>query len=141
MHVELSRAIHTPLSARRDQRGLHKQRVIRALLRACLQGTQNGGCLPSPTHRHDQSVYFKFVVLTRLADGIDPGRHAVIRRILSSSALRKMHTMSLLVLVPSPFPLINLLIACFCWILRSLNGCPTGRLLELWCKTIKRKTQ
>ena len=40
---------------------------------------------------------FKYVGPTRLVDSIDLGRNAVISRILSKSALRKIHTMNLLV--------------------------------------------
>ena len=75
---------------------------------------------------------FKYVGPTRLVDSIDLGRNAVISRILSKSALSESFGF-----VPSPFLIMNLLIACFCCILRSRDGCPTGRLLEPLCKTIR----
>ena len=43
----------TPLSARRVKHGLHKQRVVRALSQACVQGTHDGGCLASRFRLHE----------------------------------------------------------------------------------------
>ena len=56
--AELSR----PLSARWVQHGLHTQRVIRTLLRACVQGTQNGVSYASLIRRHELSIYWKSLV-------------------------------------------------------------------------------
>ena len=63
VHTELSPAeLYTPLSAGRGQHDLHKRLVIRALLRVCVQGTQNGDCLVVLILRHELSIHLKSVV-------------------------------------------------------------------------------
>ena len=62
VHTELSPAeLYTPLSAGRGQHDLHKRLVIRALLRVCVQGTQNGDCLVVLILRHELSIHLKSV--------------------------------------------------------------------------------
>ena len=50
-----------PSRERRVQRRLHKKRVIRALLQACVKGTQNVNCLVSLIRHRELSIYFQSV--------------------------------------------------------------------------------
>ena len=50
-------------SVRRVQHGIHRLRVITALLQVCVWGTANGGCLTSLIHRFELAFYFKSVGL------------------------------------------------------------------------------
>ena len=50
-----------PPRARQVEHGLHRQRVIRALFRAGVYGTQNSGCVASSRHRFERSIFSRSV--------------------------------------------------------------------------------
>ena len=47
----------TPWSAQRVEHGLHKQRGIKALLRAGVQDTEKSGCVASLRHKVEMSIF------------------------------------------------------------------------------------